>query len=722
MDRLLDVQGLQVTYHTQMGALKALYDVNFHVQPGEIVGIVGESGCGKSTIASALLRLLPPNGEITAGRILFQGQDLLKLGAEQLRQRRGRDLAMIFQDPMTSLNPVFDIGTQMVDVQRAHQRGRTQGRGALRRRAIEMLHRVGIPDATERIDHYPHQFSGGMRQRIMIAMALMSEPALLIADEPTSALDVTLEAQILELVKELRHAYETAVLFISHDLGVVAQLCDRVLVMYAGSVVEQGAARSVFERPQHPYTQRLLDAVPSRKQHGERLATIPGRVPSLAALPPGCKFAGRCSYVQAACIEHEPRYLALNGCHVRCHIYDPESRYRAATVSELPSGAGPDLGRPPVRPAALVDSLGSSEAAGQIATGAPEKDLLVKLENVFTYFYDRRNLVQQLLRRSRGALRAVDGIDLAIGRGEVVGLVGESGSGKTTLGKTVLRLVRPTRGRIFYNNHDIAVAGPSELRRLRRQMQMIFQDPYSSLSPRLRVSYLITEPYTIHGIPLNQRRTVSELLEMVGLSDEQASKYPHELSGGQARRVGIARALALEPRLLVADEPTAGLDVSAAASILNLMKDLATRLELTYLIITHNLNLVGYISDRVAVMYLGKLVEIGPTQQVLEHPRHPYTLALLAATAEPESSSATSSEPLWRRQRQQLLLEGEIPSPKNPPPGCRFHTRCPFAQERCALEEPAMEQTTADHVVACHFWREIAQQGGDARDRIMSSP
>jgi peptide/nickel transport system ATP-binding protein len=711
MERLLDVQSLEVTYHTHMGALKALYDVNFHVECGEIVGIVGESGCGKSTIASTLLRLLPPNGEISAGQILFQGQDLLKLRSEQLRQLRGRNMAMIFQDPMTSLNPVFTVGTQMVDVQQAHLRGLRHGRSALRARAVEMLDRVGIPDAADRIDDYPHQFSGGMRQRIMIAMALMSEPALLIADEPTSALDVTLEAQILELIKELRHDYETAVLFISHHLGVVAQLCDRVLVMYAGSVVEHGDVRSVFQRPQHPYTQKLLAAIPSRKHHGERLATIPGRVPSLAALPPGCKFADRCDHVRPVCRQKEPRYLATNDGHVRCYIYDPKSRYHAPEQKEVASTHDSSL---IPEPNSELNLSRANSAAEQW-----ENQTLLKLESLCTYFHDRRNLVQQLLGRSARPVRAVDGVDLEIRRGDVVGLVGESGSGKTTLGKTILQLVSATQGQILYNQQDIARVAPSELRRLRRQMQMIFQDPYSSLSPRLQVAYLLTEPYVIHGIPRSQRKSVSELLEMVGLSDEQASKYPHELSGGQARRVGIARALTLEPGFLVADEPSAGLDVSAAAGILNLMKDLAARLGLTYLIITHNLNLVGYISNRVAVMYLGKLVEVGPTQQVLNSPRHPYTLALLAATAEPETGSGSKLAPIWRRDRQRLLLEGEIPSPKNPPSGCRFHTRCPFAQERCIVEEPAMEQSVPGHVVACHFWREIADQGGDADEKMI---
>jgi peptide/nickel transport system ATP-binding protein len=677
MKPLLEVQGLEVVYHTQKGRLKALHEVSFDLCPGEIVGIVGESGCGKSTVGSALLRLLPPNGEITAGRLLFNGRDLVSLSPEALRQLRGRDLAMIFQDPMTSLNPVFTIGSQILDVQRAH-RDKPAGSNELLLQAVDSLNQVGIPDAPERIKNFPHQFSGGMRQRIMIAMALTSEPALLIADESTSALDVTLEAQILELLKELRQVHQTSILFISHDLGVIAQLCDRVIVMYAGRIVEQGSVLSIFEQPQHPYTQALLASVPSRRYHGKRLATIPGLVPSLSALPPGCKFAERCPQAQAICHQTEPRYLRLENRHVRCHIYDPTSGYESL----------PEHRR-----------FSSGETGPTLPVSNGHGEVLVKLDNVSTYFYDHLNVVGQLLRRPRSAVRAVDGVSLDIRRGEVIGLVGESGSGKTTLGKTILQLTPATQGQITFAGQDMTHLSGALLRRLRRRMQMIFQDPYSSLSPRLRVSYLLAEPYQIHHTPPAEQYTISQLLAMVGLSEEQATKYPHELSGGQARRIGIARALALHPEFLVADEPTSGLDVSVAASILNLMKDLAQKLGLTYLIITHNLNVVGYISDRVAVMYLGKVVEVGPAAQLFEAPAHPYTLALLSAISEPD--------PRQQQARRRLLLAGEIPSPKNPPPGCRFHTRCPFAEARCKTETPLMEEIEPGRQVACHFWPRI---------------
>jgi peptide/nickel transport system ATP-binding protein len=686
---LLTVNGLEVTYHTQNSRLPAVHDVSFEVRPGEIVGIVGESGCGKSTVVSALLRLLLPNGQITAGQLHFKGYDVLTLGPESLRNWRGRDVAMIFQDPLTSLNPVFTIGTQMLDVQQAHLNG-TADRTELRRRAVAMLERVGLPDAAERLEHYPHQFSGGMRQRIMIAMALLSRPALLIADEPTSALDVTLEAQMLELLKELRRDYQTAILFISHDLGVIAQLCERVMVMYAGRVVEQGEVISVFAQPQHPYTQALLAAVPSRRQHGERLSTIPGRVPSLSALPLGCKFADRCPHVQSICQQQEPSYIRLGDRGVRCHIYGSREYEVGSRLESLDQH--------------------TTQAAIHLTDNVPISNLqsLITLTNVSTHFHDRLSLVEQILGRKRGAIRAVDKVSLDIPRGEVLGLVGESGSGKTTLGKTILRLTPLTGGQISYAGQDITRIGGEPLRRLRRQMQMIFQDPHASLSPRLRVAYLLAEPYQIQATPPNERFTVPELLEMVGLSHEQAAKYPHELSGGQARRVGIARALALHPEFLVADEPTSGLDVSVAASILNLMKDLARQLGLTYLIITHNLNVVGYIAQRIAVMYLGQLVEVGETSQIFSRPAHPYTLALLSAISEPN--------PQPRRSQQRLLLSGEIPSPKYPPAGCRFHPRCPWVQARCRTEPPPLQEIEPGYSVACHFWEQVRE------NHILSSP
>jgi len=685
MAPLLRVEGLEVTYHTREGSFKALADVGFEVQPGEIVGIVGESGCGKSTVAAALLRLLPPNGQITAGAIQLREMDLLQQSEDQLRRIRGKDLAAIFQDPMTSLNPVFTIGTQMQDIQRAHLERAMSGGEELRARAQEVLTRVGIPDAGERMDQYPHHFSGGMRQRIMIAMALLSRPSLMIADEPTSSLDVTLEAQILELMKELRRDFGTSIVFISHDLGVIAQLCDRVIVMYAGRIVEQAPAETLFRAARHAYTQALLASIPSYRRRGEPLAAIPGMVPSLLNLPRGCKFADRCSHVQLMCRGEEPPLVSTDTGQVRCfNPFPSESPDRPATA----------------RGAATLNWVVAT--TGELRSPAERPPVVLQLADVSMHYRQPHTLVDRLLGHPPSVVHAVDHVSLDIRRGEIVGLVGESGSGKTTLGKTIVGLLPCTGGRVVYDGLDMAAASQTELRGMRLRVQLIFQELYSSLSPRLRIAYLLREPYLIHRLPAAERYTVAQLLEMVGLSEEQADKFPHELSGGQVRRVGIARALALRPEFLIADEPTSGLDVSVAAKILNLMKELAAQLGLTYLIITHNLNIVGYLSHRLAVMYLGALVEVGPTARVFEAPAHPYTLALLSAIPEPDRARQPA--------RPRLLLQGEIPSPKNLPSGCRFHTRCPFVEERCRVEAPPWREIEPDHWTACLFWEKVRQQ------------
>ena len=681
---LLAVSELSVAYHLDGRRVPAVQGVSLDVHRGEIVGIVGESGCGKTSVGTAVIGLLPANGEVTGGRIAFRGHDVLAMSAPALRSIRGREVAMIFQDPLTSLNPTLSIGSQLVGVQRAHGSTR-DGAKSMEAHAVETLTRVGIPDAQERIDDYPHQFSGGMRQRIMIGMALLLRPALLIADEPTASLDVTLEAQIVELLLQLRSAHDTAILFVSHDLAVIAQTCDRVFVMYSGRVVETGDVASVFRSPHHPYTRALLGTIPSRKQRGGRLETIPGHVPG-DTLQSGCRFRPRCRFSRPVCGDSEPGLLRLGAGRSRCFMHDPglQAHWGAADRDAL------------TRPASAT-----KPKADDSSEGTEVGSMLVTAAEARTYYSDRGGVVQRLLGRQRQPVKAVDGVTLEIARGEIVGLVGESGSGKTTLGETLLGLVPLTAGDISFDGQSLQQMAPRALRAVRRHMQMIFQDPYATLSPRLSMAYILAEPYRINRVPADQQYEIDELLAMVGLPPEIAPKYAHELSGGQARRVGIARALALNPQFIVADEPTAGLDVSAAASILNLLKDLVARLDLACLVITHNLNVVGFLARRTAVMYMGKVVEVGPTSHLLDSPSHPYTMSLLSSVAEPD--------PQRRRGGRRLLLAGEIPSPRNPPQGCRFHTRCPFAQERSRIEVPELEVVEGEHQVACHYWREIRE-------------
>jgi peptide/nickel transport system ATP-binding protein len=677
-ETLLFIDDLRVYFHTDAGVVKAVDGVSWSIGQGETLGIVGESGSGKSVSALAVLGLVPvPPGRFETGRILFRGEDLLEAGEKELRRIRGNDISMIFQDPLTSLNPVFRVGHQIAEVIQVHER---IGKVPARKRAVELLAEVGIPNPRQRAREYPHQFSGGMRQRAMIAMALALDPLVLLADEPTTALDVTIQAQIMDLLMRLRESRGTAIVLITHDLGLVASHADRVLVMYAGKVAEVGEADTIYYEPRHPYTFGLLSSLTRLDQRrSERLQPIPGQPPSLIRVPSGCAFHPRCPFATEISRREVPQLLAYEGDGhlVACHNVDKvEVAVRArregvpVEVVERAPRAGSDHGE----------------------TALLEVNDLVKHYPITTGIVFKHRI---------GDVRAVDGISFSVAPGETVALVGESGCGKTTTARSVLRLVEPTSGSIRFKGEDIARAGPSRMRELRREMQIIFQDPYASLNPRMTVRNILTEPFRIHDLP--ERGRVAELLELVGLSPEHAGRYPHEFSGGQRQRVGIARALTLEPSLVVCDEPVSALDVSIQAQVLNLLEDLQNELSLAYLFIAHDLSVVRHISDRVAVMYLGWIIEMADRDDIFERPAHPYTQALISAVPIPD--------PEKERARTRIIVSGDVPSPANPPSGCRFRTRCQkFAdelseQERqlCVEEPPDLIERGQGHPAACHY-------------------
>ena len=691
---LLEVRSLTTHFHTDRGVIPAVDGVDLEVQADETVAIVGESGCGKSVTALSILGLVDAPGRVVAGSIRFRGEDLIGKSAEQMRRIRGNEIAMIFQEPMSSLNPVHSIGDQIVEALRVHRGLRK--RQALAR-TIDMLRLVRIPLAEQRVFDYPHQFSGGMRQRVMIAMALSCDPALLIADEPTTALDVTIQAQILELIRELSPRFGTAVVIITHDLGIVAEMTQRVVVMYAGQVVEQATTAELFGSPRHPYTRALLWSIPKlEEERGQRLTPIKGTVPDLLRLPPGCTFAPRCAFAADLCRQRRPPLLPAGaGRLARCLLLDPKaaetfpgSSLDAAAASGQRFTAGEQQSGAAVR-ASRADA--ATAVAGDVARPASADAAFVTVRDLTMHF----PVTAGVFRHVVGYVRAVDNVNFHIERGETLGLVGESGCGKTTTGRLLLRLLRPTGGSVQLQGAPVFALQGEELRALRRDMQIVFQDPFASLNPRMTVRDILAEPFIIHGRRREARARVTELLERVGLSPDHAGRYPHQFSGGQRQRIGIARALALEPKLVVCDEPVSALDVSIQAQILNLLQDLQRELGLTYLFIAHDLSVVRHISDRVAVMYLGQIVEQADTDSLFVRPAHPYTEALLSAVP--------YIDPAQRRRR--VVLGGDLPSAAAPPSGCRFHTRCPYAQPHCRDHAPALAALpdAPDHLAACHI-------------------
>jgi len=664
---LLSVEDLHVHFVTSRGVVRAVEGVSYQVRRGEVLAIVGESGCGKSVSSLAIMRLLAkPAGRVVHGKIMFEGVNLLDLTDEEMRERRGRDISMIFQEPMTSLNPVLPIGLQIMEPLFIHLKMTEE---QARARAVELLSLVGITDPERRLDQYPHQFSGGMRQRVMIAIGLACNPKLIIADEPTTALDVTIQAQILELMKELSRKLNIALVIITHNLGVVARYADRVNVMYAARVVEKGTADDVFLRPRHPYAMGLMRSVPRLdRPRGAKLETIEGLPPNLLDPPKGCRFAARCQFRADICAQ-DPALEEIEPGHLSACL----------RAKEIAAG---EIGREQT----------VIEAGGKREGRAGEK--LLSVTGLKKFFEVTRKT--GTFSSVKSEVRAVNDVSFDISPGETLGLVGESGCGKTTVGRLILRLETPTEGAIKFKGQDISKLGAAELRPIRRKIQVIFQDPYSSLNPRMTIGQIIAEPLLVYKIVPDAaaaKKRVAELLEAVGLFAYMAERYPHEMSGGQRQRVGIARALAMEPECIVCDEPVSALDVSIQGQIINLLENLQKKLGLTYLFIAHDLAVVRHISDRVAVMYLGRMMELADGDALYAEPLHPYTKALLDAAPIPDPSIEKS--------RAARTLGGEIPSPLRPPSGCVFHTRCPLADDACKATIPEIREVKPGHLVAC---------------------
>jgi oligopeptide/dipeptide ABC transporter ATP-binding protein len=657
---LLGVRDLRTQLRRGRDVVTAVDGISFDIGPGETVGLVGESGCGKTMTGMSIMRLLPPHGRIASGSVHLAGRELTALGEREMRQTRGRDVAMVFQDPMTSLNPTMTIGRQIAEAVRLH---RSVSTAQARERAVEVLGLVGMPQPEQRLDSYPHQLSGGMRQRVMIALALACEPKLLIADEPTTALDVTIQAQILELLQRLRDQLSMGVLLVTHDLGVIAGQADRVLVMYAGRIVESGPTHELFARPRHPYTEALLGAIPRLDQEqGEELRSIPGLPPDLAHPPAGCRFAPRCAFATDRCRTEDP---ALTGDTHTYACFHPRPAQRAT----VEAAARPDKPRTVSEP------------------GRP----LLALTDVHRDY----PLGGGLLRRHRArSVKAVSGISLSVTAGETFALVGESGCGKSTTGRLIVGLDEPTAGTVSFAGEALD-ARRSRIRP--KDMQLVFQDPSASLDPRMKVGASLLEPLVLQreGDRRERAARVGEMLDQVGLPRSALDRYPHEFSGGQRQRIGLARALMLRPRLVVADEPVSALDVSVQSQVLNLMKSLQAGMGLTYVVISHDLSVVKYLADRIGVMYLGKLVELGPADRIYRRPAHPYTAGLLEAIPEPD--------PERERSKEKKPMGGELPSAIDPPSGCRFRTRCALAQEVCASQEPALRPIEGGQFTACHF-------------------
>jgi peptide/nickel transport system ATP-binding protein len=696
MAPLLEVKDLRTEIKLRTATVHAVDGLSFTVEPGETVGIVGESGCGKTMAAMSIMKLLPTNGYIANGEVNLDGEDLTKVSAERMRKIRGNDIGMIFQDPMTSLNPTMNIGNQIAESVVLH-RGVSKSDGL--KRAAEVLELVGLPRPQERLKDYPHQLSGGLRQRVMIAMSLACDPKLLIADEPTTALDVTIQAQILSLLDRIKRELNMGIVLITHDMGVIAGRADRVVVMYAGNKVETAETIELFHTVRHPYTEALLASIPKMdSDKNQALYSIPGIPPDLRNPPKACRFAARCAFATDKCRTEAPPLEGPEGGHQFACFFPRES-----SATEMGAAAA-ELLEKAEQNKTLAASFGAElevldvtavtgEGADESANG--DNGFILEFKNVSKEF----PISGGFLGRNPVVLHACSNIDLQLRKGETFGLVGESGCGKTTLGRMGTALESPTGGEIMFDGTDMAKIKGRELREKRRDIQFMFQDPYASLDPRMRVQEIIGEPLLVarRGTAEQRQERVRELMNEVGLPVDALSRYPHEFSGGQRQRLGLARAMALNPSVIVADEPVSALDVSVRSQVLNLMKRVQKSYGLTYLIISHDLSVVRYMADRLGVMYLGKIVETGNSDDIYAHAAHPYTAGLLEAIPLPDPEMAKAAV------RDGSPIKGELPSPVNPPSGCRFRTRCPYAQDICAEQEPPLRSFGGEHMAACHF-------------------
>jgi peptide/nickel transport system ATP-binding protein len=679
-DEVLAVSDLSVTFPGGSGPdVVAVRGLSFGLRSNEVLAIVGESGSGKSVTSLAVMGLLPTDAEVT-GSVRLEGRELIDLDDRQMSRIRGRDMAMIFQEPLSALTPVYTVGQQVAEALLIHQ---DISKDKAKARSIELLDLVGIPNPKDRANAFPHEFSGGMRQRVMIAMAIANDPKVIIADEPTTALDVTIQAQILDVLQTARRETGAGILMITHDLGVVAGLADRVMVMYAGKPVEVGTTDDIYYHPRMPYTMGLLGSIPRLDVRGvTALTPIEGSPPSPVSLPPGCPFAPRCPLVIDPCRQQEPELERVGAAShsAACHLKQKIEHETLGVDDVFPA---PDIDAP------LVERIPREQ-----------RQPLLQISGLVKHYPLLKGAV---IKRQVGVVQAIDGIDLDIRSGETLGLVGESGCGKTTTLMQILELAKPQSGEIAIDGKNTFGLDRRGRKQLRRDLQVVFQDPLASLDPRLPVSDILTEPLRAQGATRQEAgQQVGELLEMVGLDRLMAGRYPQEFSGGQRQRIGIARALALKPKLLVLDEPVSALDVSIRAGVINLLMKLRNELSLSYLFVAHDLSVVRVIANRVAVMYLGKIVEIGDVDSVYDRPSHPYTQALLSAVPIPD--------PRKERERERILLKGDLPSPTDVPSGCRFRSRC-FKYEvlgdqerkRCEEEVPPLYRQGDDHAAACHF-------------------